>query len=398
MPVKMSRRARWAVPGTAVAVTAGVVAALQIPAAQASPDLPNKTPAQLLASLDSDSKVPPMTGTVVETTSLGLPQLPQAATSATSITSLLTGSHTVKVYYQDSTHFRLAIPQPSSETDVIGDGSRVWLWQSSADSVTEYVPGDNTSHAKAKLRQATPPLTPQQAANEVLAKVGKTTLVSVQANVMVAEEPAYQLVLAPKDHRSLIGKIVIALDGKYGVPLRFQVFAKGATSPAFQVGYTALAFTKPDPSNFAFTPPPGVSVDVVKLGADSGKAIQKSGQSAMTGFGSYGKDWLTVVSFPQSDLSKAMGVNVGGVSGSGSSQAPNGKQPDIYSAKGGAVNVSAQEVLSALLGSAKSVHGSWGSGTLVTTSLVSMLMTNGQVYIGAVEPSVLYAAVGHTSS
>ena len=51
-----------------------------------------------------------------------------------------------------------------------------------------------------------------------------------------------------------------------------------------------------------------------------------------------------------------------------------------------------------MLGSAKPVHGSWGSGTLVTTSLVSMLMTNGQVYIGAVEPSVLYAAVGHTSS
>ena len=58
---------------------------------------------------------------------------------------------------------------------------------------------------------------------------------------MVAGEPAYQLVLAPKDHRSLVGKIVIAVDGKYGVPLRVQVFAKGATSPAFQVGYTALA-------------------------------------------------------------------------------------------------------------------------------------------------------------
>jgi hypothetical protein len=25
-------------------------------------------------------------------------------------------------------------------------------------------------------------------------------------------------------------------------------------------------------------------------------------------------------------------------------------------------------------------------------------MTNGEVYLGAVEPSVLYAAVGHTSS
>jgi outer membrane lipoprotein-sorting protein len=395
MRVNMSRRARWAVPGTAVAVTAAVVAALQIPAAQASPNLPNKTPAQLLASLSSDSKVPPMTGTVVETTSLGLPQLPQAATSATSLTSLLTGSHTVKVYYQDATHYRLAIPQPESETDFIADGSKLWLWQSTANSVTEYIPADKTTHAKPKPPETTP-LTPQQAANQVLAKVGKTTLVSVQANVMVAGEPAYQLVLAPKDHRSLIGKIVIALDGKYGVPLRFQIYAKGASSPAFQVGYTALAFTKPDPANFAFTPPSGASVNVVKLGADSGKSIEKSGQSTMTGFGSYGKDWLTVVSFPQKDLSEALSGNPASISGSSSSSAP-GKQQDIYSAKGGSVSVSTQEVLNALLGSAKPVHGSWGSGTLVTTSLVSMLMTNGKVYIGAVEPSVLYAAVGHTS-
>jgi hypothetical protein len=29
---------------------------------------------------------------------------------------------------------------------------------------------------------------------------------------------------------------------------------------------------------------------------------------------------------------------------------------------------------------------------------VSILMTGGEVYIGAVQPSVLYAAVGHTTS
>ena len=55
---------------------------------------------------------------MVETTSLGLPQLPQTG-NPTSLSSLLTGSHTIKVYYQDAQHFRLSIPQPESETDVI---------------------------------------------------------------------------------------------------------------------------------------------------------------------------------------------------------------------------------------------------------------------------------------
>jgi outer membrane lipoprotein-sorting protein len=374
------------VPGVAVAATAAVVAALQIPAAQASPDLPNQTPAQLLASLSADAKVPPMTGTVVETASLGLPQLPQAG-NPTSIASLITGSHTMKVYYQDSSHFRLAIPQPESETDVVADGSKLWLWESSSNAVTEFVPpADKGAVKQAKPKLPQTPLTPQQAANQVLQAVGKTTLVSVQPNVMVAGEPSYQLVLAPKDSRSLVGRVVIAVDGKYGVPLRVQLYAKGASSPAFQVGYTTLQWAAPAPANFTFTPPKGAKVDVVNLSKDQGKPA--ASKQDTSGFGTYGKSWLTVAAVPQKDL----------MQGFGTSSASSGKQQDIYSASNKGVGVSSQELLSALLGSAKPVHGSWGSGTLVSTSLVSILMTGGEVYIGAVQPSVLYAAVGHTSS
>jgi outer membrane lipoprotein-sorting protein len=393
MRVKLSRRARWAVPGTAVAVTAAVVAALQIPAAQASPNLPNRTPAQLLASISTDAKVPPMTGTVVETASLGLPQLPQTG-NPTSMVSLLTGSHTMKVYYQDSKHYRLAIPQPESETDVIANGSKLWLWESTADSVTEFVaPADNGKVAQAKPKVPQAPLTPQQAASQVLAAVGKTTLVSAVANVMVAGEPSYELVLAPKDSRSLVGRVVIAVDGKYGVPLRVQLYAKGASSPAFQVGYTALQWVAPNPANFSFTPPHGTSVDVVNLAKEEGKSGSAS-KPGTSGFGTYGKSWLTVAAFPQKDLMQGFGT----VAGGSSSANGTGKQQNIASANNQGVGVSSQELLNALLGSAKPVHGTWGSGTLVTTSLVSILMTGGEVYIGAVQPSVLYAAVGHTTS
>ena len=250
MKLKLSRRGRWAVPGGAIVVAAGVIAAVQIPAAQASPDLPGKTPAQLLASVASEHSVPPMTGTVVETASLGLPQLPQTGNQS-SLTSLLTGSHTVKVYYQDASHFRLAVPQAQAETDVIADGTKLWLWQSASDSVTEFTGKAAQADKQVPAAEA---LTPQQAASQVLAAVGSTTLVSVQANVMVAGEPAYQLVLAPKDSRSLVGRVVIAVDGKYGVPLRVQLFAKGASSPAFQVGYTDVQFVAPSAANFTFTP------------------------------------------------------------------------------------------------------------------------------------------------
>ena len=50
-------------------------------------------------------------------------------------------------------------------------------------------------------------------------------------------------------------------------------------------------------------------------------------------------------------------------------------------------------MLRALLSSATPVHGAWGTGRLLRTSLVTVLMTDqGSTFVGAVEPSVLYAA------
>ena len=133
---RISRRARWAVPVGAVALAGAVTAGTMISSAQASPELPLRTPAQLLASVAGrTAPLPALTGTVVETASLGLPQLP-GGSDPTSITSLLAGSHTIKVWYADPTHIRLSVPTQMSETDLIRDGSQAWVWKSNSNTVT----------------------------------------------------------------------------------------------------------------------------------------------------------------------------------------------------------------------------------------------------------------------
>jgi len=273
---RLSRRARWAVPAGALVITGGVLAGSLISVAQAAPGLPAKTPAQLLAEV-ADSTTPPLTGTVVETASLGLPALP-ATGNPTSLSSLLTGSHTVRVWYASSAHFRLAVPESLSESDVIRDGSTAWLWQSTLNQVTRYTLPAHPAKDQTVPRQ---PLTPQQAAQQVLAAVGPTTTVSVASNVTVAGQPAYALVLAPKDARSLVGQVQIAIDGRNGVPLRLQVFARGASTPAFQVGYTAIQFVAPAPADLSFTPPPGSKVTRENLSGDGAKGQATPGFSTI---------------------------------------------------------------------------------------------------------------------
>jgi outer membrane lipoprotein-sorting protein len=369
--LKLSRRARWAVPGGALAITGAVLAGSLISVAQAAPGLPARTPAQLLAQV-ADATPPPLTGTVVETASFGLPALP-ATGNPTSLSSLLTGSHTVRVWYGSPGHYRLAVPQSLSESDVIRDGSTAWLWQSTLNKVTEV-----TLPAHAPASQAVPkqPLTPQQAAQQVLAAVGPTTTVSVASNVSVAGKAAYALVLAPKDHRSLIGQVQIAVDGSNGVPLRVQVFARGASTPAFQVGYTAISFVRPASADLAFTPPPGAKVSQLNLAGGTGTSSGNG--AAPAGLAAVGSGWLTVLKLPSSLLTGASSAPTSGAVGA----SPTGITAGDSAA-----------VLHALLGAATRVHGAWGSGRLLKTSLVSVLITDtGSAFVGAVQPSVLYAA------
>ena len=268
---KLSRRARWAIPAGALVVTGGVMAGSLITAAQAAPGLPSRTAAQLLAEV-ADSTTPPLTGTVVETASFGLPALP-ATGNPTSLSSLLTGSHTVRVWYASPQHFRLAVPESLSESDVIRDGRTAWLWQSTLNKVTRFTPPGARGREGLRVRAEAAADAAAGGQGQVLAAVGPTTTVRVDSNVTVAGQAAYALVLAPKDARSLVGQVQIDVDGSNGVPLRLQVFARGASSPAFQVGYTDIHFVRPAPADLTFTPPPGATVTQVNL---SGGAPERS--------------------------------------------------------------------------------------------------------------------------
>jgi outer membrane lipoprotein-sorting protein len=382
----MSRGARWAVPAGAVVLVGGVMAGSLISVAQAAPELPSKTPAQLLAAVAGQTTAPPLTGTVVETTSLGLPSLPDTG-NPTSLSSLLTGSHTIQVSYQDPQHYRVAVPQNMSESDLIRNGNNAWLWESNKNTVTHMaIPVKGAKAAMAEPKSSAPPMTPQQAASQVLAKVGPTTTVRVDSNISVANHAAYQLVLVPKSSSSLIGEVKIAVDGQNSLPLQVQVFARGAGGPAVQVGYTSVSFVKPAAANFAFSPPAGAKVEQQTFGSGtkpSGPNDLASGASVI------GKGWLAVADLPSSVLSSA--------TASTPSSSPSSSSSSALGGDTGAV-------VNALLKSGTRVSGPWGGGRLLRTSLVSMLITdNGRVFAGAVTPGVLYqaatqAAQGHTGT
>ncbi len=289
---KLGVRARWAVPAGVVATAGIVIAASAVASAQSAPSLPARSAAQLLADVAHAKPLGAFTATIQQTSNLGLPALPAAASQDAGAPAALTSGQSVSIWFADPQHVRVAALVQAGESDLRVDGRSVWLWNSKTQTATHVLvpahfsgpgnlpgiavgsggllPSGNAGKGAAAL-----PDSPLAAAKQVLAAVGPSTAVTVQRNVYVAGQAAYQLSFAPKASGSLVGKILIAIDASKYIPLRVQVFARGASSPAFGIGFTALTFGRPDMSNFSFAPPPGATVKTQtipsKLPASVGK-------------------------------------------------------------------------------------------------------------------------------
>lgn len=368
---------RWAAP---LVVTAAVIAGgigLASRSDSASPSLPPRTAEQLLADV-SQANVPGLSGTVVETARLGLPALPSLGNGngSASLSSLASGSHTVRVWYAGKDHARLAITGTLAESDVIRNGQDLWVYSSDGNTVTHVRLAAHQAGAEQPREKAGPAgaLTPQEAADQAVAAITPTTTVTVDRTARVAGRDVYQLRLRPKDPRSLIDSVVLAVDGQTHVPLQVQVLAKGKSAPAFETGFTDVQFRVPAASVFAFTPPPGAKVterseqngasEQQQKNAARDRAAVAANQPAVLGSG-----WTSVLVLRNVDTSAG-----------GSAKSSGG-------------------ALSDLLRIATPVHGAFGSGRIVRTTLLTGLLTDdGRLYVGAVTPEALQAAAAQPLS
>lgn len=299
-PMTTSRSVRrfapWAVPAVTVATVAVVTALPSTATASAHPNLPARTPGQLLAALET-SDVQSLSGTVVESARLGLPDLPGAdSASGLSPQVLATGTHTVRVWLDGPERQRIALLGQLAESDVVHNGRDLWTYDSNTQKV-----GHTTLPARSTTEARTPAETrhtPQDVAAEALKAIDPSTQVTVDRTARVAGRPVYTLVLAPRDSRSTVREVAIALDAERKVPLRVQVFGR-ATKPAFEIAFTDVSFTKPSASVFRFTPPKGATVTSDLFGTqgkDSGSKPDAADKGAAPK--AIGTGWTTVLALP----------------------------------------------------------------------------------------------------
>ena len=354
---------RWLVPLLAAVLLGTGASVVGMITASARSGLPDRTASKLLVDVQK-ARLDGLSGTIVQNADLGLPSLPGVGGSGSSdMTSLVAGSHTLRLWYAGPNRVRLSLLGSLGESDLVRNGTDVWTWSSAKKTATHRTMSLTDQGAPHSLASVSP-VTPQQAAEAALKAISPSTKVSTDGTAVVAGRSAYELLLRPRDRASLVGSVRVAIDGRTHVPTRVQVFARHASTPSFEVGFTSFDDSVPPRSVFRFNPPPGTTVSR-SAGPSHASALQQhqpraAGRAADQPPRVVGTAWTSVVvaTLPSDSTSIATG--------------------------------SAARLLKAL----PTVRGSWGSGHLLRGKLFSAVLTDdGRVAVGAVAPSRLYAAL-----
>jgi hypothetical protein len=379
-PSRHARRRRVLTWTAAIGVPVLAGAAVLVPmAASGAVDLPDKTPAELI-ELAAASDVDALSGTIEQTSDLGLPDLgaltgamgdssaseggPTAA-DLDDLISLVTGSHTAKVYL-DGESARMQVLDQLGERNVYVDGAadQVWYVDSETQTATQLMlPSDaeiDGLHPDAPVPQDAVP-TPDEMLDQALGGLDESTEVTVGTDARVAGRDVYELVLTPRTADTLVGEIRFAIDGENGVALAASVTARGASEPAFQTGFTQVDFSAPEPAVFAFTPGDDITVTQKDIALPDGAPSHDDAASDAASPVVSGEGWSAVVELPNSSEAGAADVFAG-------------LDPEQL----------------ALL---NSVTTAVDGGRVLQTSLVSVLITDdGRVLAGAVPAARLVEA------
>lgn len=360
---------RWLVPAlAAITVMAGGVAVRAV-GALARPELPAMTAEQLLVAAQTalhTSQPGGFSGTVSVRADLGLPEgLTGLAGSggqsgAPDFGSLLAGTHTLKVWAASPGSLRVAITGKLTESSFITNGRDVWTWSSRDNAATH---STRPQAGPDRKRDDKAPMTPDKVAAAVLAAIGPSTEVTTSATDRVAGRSVYELILAPRDTASLIGRVSIAIDSEQKTPLRVRVIARNATQPAFEIGFTEIDFARPADSWFTFSPPAGAKVTEKPAGAQATTLAPLAPFAAIAGLG-----------------------GVGGVGGGGTTSVGEGWTRVTIAKVPFGANHSGRDDISRLLRRLPRTDG----GRVLSGSLFTALLTDdGRLLFGAVTPERL---------
>jgi len=236
---------RWALVVTVVAVLAALPAL--VGAWPAADDDRSAAALRVVALASVDVQ---FSGFVESTGGLALP----VADQLNSLADLFSDRTELRVWWRGRTDNRVDVVTAGGETGIYRDATGTWTWEYEANRATR------TEDAPLAL-PAPPDLLPSALARRLLAEAEPEELSRIGAD-RIAGRDALGLQLTPTAAASSVDRVAIFIDAETGLPLRVQVFGKGADNPALDTRFVDLDVASPAAEVTVFNPPRGASREV----------------------------------------------------------------------------------------------------------------------------------------
>jgi len=320
--------------------------------------------AQELVTSALEARAPAFSGVAEVRNELGLPSLPGVETL---------DAESVRVFHDGEEGARVQAEQESSELTFVKNADEAWAYDSQ-ERAAKKLTWDDADATAAREHAGAEAADPSQAAAEIIERLRPTSDVAVDGTARVAGRPAYELVLTPRpDEKTLLREVTVAIDEQTRIPLRFDVFANGASDPVLSLGFVEFEVGAQPADLFEFTPPRGTRVETA--GADDAARTLHDARGADDGqdLTTVGDGWDTVVIAEMPDGVPAASAE-GGLGGSAGAGGEG--QGDLLGQIG------------------TPVSGAFGSGTHVSTAVGGAVVTDdGRVAAGVVPLQVLVDAL-----
>lgn len=169
--------------------------------------------------------------------------------------------------------FRLELQSQAGDAQLSSDGETVTLYDASGETAYRFTaPAEERDDERAG--DHAPPTLEQ--VRRGLAKLADTWAVTGPGTGALADRPAYEVRIAPKDDGGLLGAATLAWDAEHGVPLEAAVYAEGQDEPVLKLTATDIAYGPISAGTLDVDLPAGT--EVIDLAAAPGDAHHGGGR------------------------------------------------------------------------------------------------------------------------
>jgi outer membrane lipoprotein-sorting protein len=172
---------------------------------------------------------------------------------------------------------RLEVQGSNGDAQVVVHGNSFWMYDPTSQTAykgTLPVQSGSSGAHRSKRHEGIPSVAEIQAG---LNRVMRGMRLSGAIPGDIAGRPAYTVHISPNRSGGLLRGFELGWDAIRGVPLRFEVLARGDSTPVLELTATDISFGKVPASAFAIAPPKGAKIVHIKLGGTPAEHPAKAG-------------------------------------------------------------------------------------------------------------------------